>query len=141
LDNSAILRLWQHPSGIYKVFYLLVDGVTCTLIHSKDEVQKATCQVVMATLSLLLDVKGKRRPVPRVHEANLKHFYLIRRIRICSGVSALLHPSGALQLAEPVANFRRSGRSRIGQLQARLRVAVRDRYATHVSISDSGTFE
>ena len=61
MDTSATLRLWQHPSGIYKVFYLLVDGVTCTLIHSKDEVQKATCQVVMATLSLLLDVKGKRR--------------------------------------------------------------------------------
>lgn len=56
--SSHAVELWDNSTGIYKVFYLLVDGVTCCLTHTKDPVQKAIGEVVMATLTLLVDIRG-----------------------------------------------------------------------------------
>lgn len=52
------VKLWDNTTGIYKVFYLLVDGITCCLTHAKDPVQKSIGEVVMATLILLVDIQG-----------------------------------------------------------------------------------
>lgn len=52
------VQLWDNSTGIYKVFYLLVDGITCCLTHAKDPVQKSIGEAVMATLLLLVDIRG-----------------------------------------------------------------------------------
>ena len=57
-QSGQAVKLWDDSTGIYKVFYLLVDGVTCCLTHAKDPVQKAIGEVVMATLILLVDIRG-----------------------------------------------------------------------------------
>lgn len=57
-QSSRSLQLWDNATGIYKVFYLLVDGITCCLTHAKDPVQKSIGEVVMATLVLLVDIRG-----------------------------------------------------------------------------------
>lgn len=57
-QSGHAVKLWDNPTGIYKVFYLLLDGVTCCLTHAKDPVQKSIGEVVMATLILLIDIQG-----------------------------------------------------------------------------------
>ena len=53
------VRLWNASTGIYKVFYLLIDGITnCLNGHIQNPVQKTICEVVMTSLNLLIDVKG-----------------------------------------------------------------------------------
>ena len=52
------VRLWNGPTGIYKVFYLLIDGVTCCLTQMQDPVQKTIGEVIMTSLNLLIDVRG-----------------------------------------------------------------------------------
>lgn len=56
--ESTVRPLWEEPTGVYKVFYLLVDGVTCCITHSKDPVQKSIGEVVHGILTLLIDAKG-----------------------------------------------------------------------------------
>lgn len=56
--ESTVQPLWEEPTGVYKVFYLLVDGVTCCITHSKDPVQKSIGEVVHGILTLLIDAKG-----------------------------------------------------------------------------------
>ena len=60
-QSGHAVKLWDNNTGIYKVFYLLVDGVTCCLTHAKDPVQKSIGEVVMATLILLVDIQGSYR--------------------------------------------------------------------------------
>lgn len=57
-QSGHAVKLWDNTTGIYKVFYLLVDGITCCLTHAKDPVQKSIGEVVMATLILLIDIQG-----------------------------------------------------------------------------------
>lgn len=56
--SGHAVHLWDNSTGIYKVFYLLVDGITCCLTHAKDPVQKSIGEVVMASLTLLVDIRG-----------------------------------------------------------------------------------
>ena len=56
--ESSIQLLWDNPTGIYKVFYLLVDGLTCCLTNLKDPVQKSIGEVIHSILSLLIDAQG-----------------------------------------------------------------------------------
>lgn len=51
-------HLWHHPSGIYKVFYLLIDGMATALLQCQDAVQKSTCKVFMTILTCILEAKG-----------------------------------------------------------------------------------
>lgn len=60
-QSGHAVQLWDNTTGIYKVFYLLLDGVTCCLTHAKDPVQKSIGEVVMATLILLIDIQGSYR--------------------------------------------------------------------------------
>lgn len=57
-DTSKALQLWDNRTGIYKVFYLLIDGITCMLPNAVDPIQKSIGEVVMSTLSQLVDAQG-----------------------------------------------------------------------------------
>ena len=57
-ELGSAVKLWQHPSGIYKVYYLLVDGIMCCITQAKDQVQKSIGESVMSTLSFLIEKRG-----------------------------------------------------------------------------------
>lgn len=57
-ESGSAVKLWQHPSGIYKVYYLLVDGIMCSITQSKDQIQKSIGECVMSILSFLVDIRG-----------------------------------------------------------------------------------
>lgn len=54
----TVQPLWDNPTGIYKVFYLLVDGLTCCLTQLRDPVQKSIGEVIHSILTLLIDAQG-----------------------------------------------------------------------------------
>lgn len=56
-DSSK--ALWDNHTGIYKVFYLLIDGITCMLPNAVDPIQKSIGEVVMSTLSQLVEAQGR----------------------------------------------------------------------------------
>ncbi|XP_046456568.1 brefeldin A-inhibited guanine nucleotide-exchange protein 3-like isoform X3 [Daphnia pulex] len=86
-QSGHAVKLWENPTGIYKVFYLLLDGVTCCLTHAKDPVQKSIGEVVMATLILLIDIQ--------VHLQNISiassFLVLYCRVRVCSSLPEMFH--------------------------------------------------
>merc|ERR1740128_525833 len=57
-ELGSAVKLWQHPSGIYKVYYLLVDGIMCSITQAKDRIQKSIGESVMSTLSFLIEKRG-----------------------------------------------------------------------------------
>lgn len=57
-DASKTLLLWDNPTGIYKAFYLLIDGITCMLPNAVDPIQKSIGEAVMATLTQLIEAQG-----------------------------------------------------------------------------------
>ena len=60
-DCGTAVKLWEHPSGIYKVYYLLVDGIMCSITLAKDQVQKSIGESVMSILTLLFEVQRKSK--------------------------------------------------------------------------------
>lgn len=56
--ESTVQPLWDGPTGVYKVLYLVVDGLTCCLTHLRDPVQKSIGEVLHSILTILIDAKG-----------------------------------------------------------------------------------